>query len=170
MVKLVKGENTTVRMVVSSVVSYSGMNGTLEVMGVTKTIADMNAKNIKIVFSAADAEAVGDLPVYGTLVVKDSKNNVLMTAMVEFVAVETERDAAGFDLISVMIPIPFNLPHGGGGGGGGDETLAKAKAYTDKCFEDQRDEFLDIDNPSRTVNSLTGTVTEMLLSLKGQKN
>ena len=122
MIKLVREKVNRVSVGVTAIIDYSGFSATLDLLGSTKTLSDLSAKNLFIEFSASEVEKVKDTT-YGTLTVLNKEGKVHSRCLVTFSAVDDEREAAGWQRLIITLVALLKYegsrrdPSGGGGGG-----------------------------------------------------
>lgn len=124
MIKLVREKVNRVSVGVTAIIDYSGFSATLDLLGSTKTLSDLSAKNLWLEFSPSEVEKIEDTT-YGTLTVLNKENKIHTKCLVTFSAVDTEREAAGWQRLIITLVALLKYegsrrdPSGGGGGGGG---------------------------------------------------
>ena len=121
MIKLVKEKVNRVSVGVTAIIDYSGFSATLELMGISKTLSDLSAKNLWLEFSPAEVENIEETT-YGTLTVLNKERKIHSKCLVTFSAVDTEREAAGWQRLIITLVSLLKYegsrrdPQGGGGG------------------------------------------------------
>ena len=148
MVRLVRDKENRISVKVTASVDYSGFSASLSIPGVEKIIPDLSARNIRIDFSPAEVESIGQ-NAQCVLTVYNAEGEVYVNNMVWFETVATESEALGHQNISIVI---VSLIKYEGGKSRPDEELDKIieekvdKAMTesvDAKVEEYVDEIID---------------------------
>lgn len=151
MVRLVKNRDNKVPVKVTSFLNYGGFSATLEVEGLTKTVANLKSANASITFTADEIEGLGEY-VLGHLTVFDKNGDEFIKMLTQIQVVESESEALGFQafrlaLVSVKA-FTFN--------GGGSRDVVR------------HSDFADVDTALPSINSCQDTVNNVVGILKGE--
>lgn len=163
MVRLIKNQTNTISVRVTATIDYTGFSATVSVAGVTKEIPDLTASGIKLEFSAADADAVGE-GMEGVISVFNAAGEPYINSRAWFAEVDTKEDAIGFQEISIVLVSVRLVPQSGGGG----DIDKKVHEAVEEAMEEQAERFENIDDAKASVNSCKATINDILDKLKPQ--
>lgn len=102
MVRLVRDKENRISVKVTATVDYTGFSAALSISGIDKGVANLKAKNIRMVFTTSEVAGIGK-NAQGILTIYDSKGEVYVKNLVWFETVGTESDAVGYQTISVVL-------------------------------------------------------------------
>jgi hypothetical protein len=160
MIKLVKEKVNRVTVGVTAIIDYSGFSATLDLMGTTKTLSDLSDKNLWIEFSPSDVAKVEETT-YGTLTVLNKEGKVHSRCLVTFSAVDTEREALGWQRLIITL-VALLKYEGSRRGGGGDPSDPATKADVQKVQDSVDALSLTVDNVSTQVTEVSDSVDKIL--------
>lgn len=88
MIILEEGKENTITIKVNASMDIAGFSLVLAACGILKTISDITAKNLKVVYSAADVAKTSPNGTYGTLIVYDANGKEYMKYLPLFARVK----------------------------------------------------------------------------------
>ena len=154
MVRLVKNRDNKVPVKVTSFLNYGGFSATLEVEGLTKTVANLKSANASITFTAAEIDGFGEY-VLGHLTVFDKKGDEFVKMLIQIQVVETEEEALGFQAFRMALVSFKAFTFSGGGGGGGGDVV-------------RHSDFANVNTALPSIISCQDTVNNVVGILKGE--
>ena len=159
MIKLVKGENNTIQVKVTSLVNYSGFSAMLEVNDTIKNIPNLKVSNPKIDFTAEEVDEIGQ-DALGYLTVYNAKGEQHVRIMYQFAVVENEADAVGSQKMSVVIvSVPSYTAWSEGSGSWGGYTPLPKNVITSN-------DFAGIEEAEPSIESNTDTINKILKAVQ----
>ena len=165
MIKLIKGIENQIPVVVTSLIDYAGFSAILELKDGYKEIPDLR-KNPSVTFSPSEVDVM-EGEVVGALNVYNKDGELHMRSLVPFTTVDSERDAAGSQKIFITLVslIKYEGSRRDSGGGSDDPDLVRHSEFSGLSELSEPYTEADMKNLlDDVVNLLKGTVTAVALA------
>ena len=158
MVKLIKGQDNTVKVWVSNSVDITGFSASLSFGSVTKTISPLKEGTNSVVISSSEVDSIPEDSFTVAIKILDATGKLYFEQFPAFKIVEEDDTAYERNEIPIVIASTFESMAEQGGGGG---DIPDMRAYV------KRSDFSSIPSPKFSVNSNTSTIDKILSAAKG---